>query len=613
MADLANTDVEGESTPHEPSNAHNANDDQVPKEEQEGDETTTSSMPSTYRPSLSCGVYGAYHTDYAALCELKQNEATLQSLTAEFFSSVTTRGNDIISQNRYYHEYAMQNYAGIRRQSRANECKQENHDADSSQIQSLSQELQAINHDVGRLLSTAHSSVIEQLTNYQRRQQEVLMGIYRAENEDEKQKRLLLFFKMSQEIKSQQEATREKLSEFRQKLTSMKRRSDQLRIEIISVIAKLQQSMDGIFEFAKKIYKEQESPVIIDQNKVLQDVQQNAANYKNVALPLTLGQDRAFETWDEEQFKREFSRKFDIPIECIQIASVKAGSTIIDLRLTTHATGTKMRIPIECIAENISTNKARKEMAEFGIFAMEFREPEEAFKHLQKRVIMNPRWNREYGTGQGQTCWKGALNDGKSRGGEPYFCPSGWKRYAVQFSEVAYDFDNVYDDWPIAYHGTTFDAHMLITLSGLKCSENKPGRACHGTGVYLSPSIKYVAHPRYCPPVRLNLSKTKQAEWSAENLKEWRKYHKKWIQCAFACRVKPGSYTKHRETMGLGQQGTFDGVDKREIEWLVPGKPGEIIGSEKILIYGYMIKVSDTRPPDEYDPADVNEGGCVVM
>eukprot|EP01083_Nonionella_stella_P171629 586610_1 len=364
--------------------------------------------------------------------------------------------------------------------------------------------------------------------------------------------------------------------------------SDDIQNEIKLIKSNPDTSRDNVFELAKQVYRQQGSPVIIDQDDTLDAIKQNAENYKNVALPVTLGIDKDFDTWNEQQFKKEFSVKFRIPIECIHVISVRAGSIVADLRLETHATGNKLLIPIETLADCIASDQAKKALIEFGIFAMEFAEPVAGFHCLQQRVIMNPRWNREYG--QNHTYWDGPLNDGKSRGGEPYYCPSEWKRFAVQFDETAYDFGNVYDHWPIAYHGTKFDFSMMITLSGLKAF---PG--AHGCAVYLSPSIKYVSHPRYCRPIKLSLGTARQQQWTGDQINEFRKYDGKWIQCAFMCRVKPNAYKKCRETMGLGTGGKFDNIEKNTIEWIVPGHHGEIIGSDKILIYGIMIKVSDVQ------------------
>jgi len=372
----------------------------------------------------------------------------------------------------------------------------------------------------------------------------------------------------------------EMLSEINRELAAIKRG----RVE----------SRAKVYRLAKRTYRAQGKPVVVDADDTLRKIKNNASNYRNVALPVTLAVDKDFSSWDEGAFKRDFARRFSIPEECIEVVSVRAGSVIIDTKLHTHTSGNKLVIPIECIAENISTDAAKKALVEFGIFAMEFGEPVAGFDCLKQRVIMNPQWNRVYG--QGHTHWTGPLNDGKSRGGEPYYCPNGWQRFAVQFEETAYDFANVYDQWPIAYHGTKFNVHMMITLSGLKASGGGGGHAVHGEGVYLSPSIKYVSHPRYCEPYKMDLSKAQQASWTAQQLDLFSKYNGKWIQCAFACRVKPGCFRKCRQTMQLGNDGTFDNIDKRTIEWIIPGKQGELIGPDKILIYGFMIKASDSKP-----------------
>ena len=227
---------------------------------------------------------------------------------------------------------------------------------------------------------------------------------------------------------------------------------------------------------------------------------------------------------------------------------------------------------------------------------MEFDLPEPGFCKMQNRIIMNPRWNKVYG--KGNVYWEGANDDGKSRGGEPYYCPVGWKRFSVQFKETAYDFDGKYDNWPIAYHGTGFDCHMLIALTGLMCTDNGKG---HGPGVYLSPSIKYVGHPRYAKPKYFTIQNAKRAGWGGGQIDEFRKYDKKWIQCAFAVRVKPSAFRKHRQTMGLGNSGKFDNIPKSEIEWVVHGKVGDIVEDDRIIIYGFMIKVSDSEPEWGYN------------
>ena len=266
--------------------------------------------------------------------------------------------------------------------------------------------------------------------------------------------------------------------------------------------------------------------------------------------------------------------------------------------LTVNANGDKLCLPIECVVDDyISSKTVERELVNLGIFAMQFGSPaSSSFKPLKNRIIMNPRYNVVYGYGPGSARWSGAKKDDISHGDEPYYCPIGWKKFSIQFIENL-DKDK-YDNWAIAYHGTGFANHMLILLTGLKCSNNGKG---WGTGVYLSPSIKYVSHPRYCKPFKLDLKRIKETGWGSKYIDEFKNFDGKWIQCAFQCRVKPGSYNKYGQTMGLRSRGLlhngkFDNIAADEIEWVVHGKLGRIIGEDKILITGLMIKVNDRKP-----------------
>ena len=53
---------------------------------------------------------------------------------------------------------------------------------------------------------------------------------------------------------------------------------------------------------------------------------------------------------------------------------------------------------------------------------------------------------------------------------------------------------------------------LTITLSDLRASGGPRHQCVHGEGVYLSPSIKYVAHPRYAQAIKLDLNKPDQRE-----------------------------------------------------------------------------------------------------
>ena len=159
---------------------------------------------------------------------------------------------------------------------------------------------------------------------------------------------------------------------------------------------------EKVYELAKEIHRREGKPVIIDTKNTLTDIRENASNYRNVALPMTLAMDKDFSTWNEQQFKRDFANKFNVPIECIEVVSVKAGSIIADVQIHTHwrdQYGKGRSMSIDLIADKVDPVSAKKEFAEFAVFAVEFMPPKAGFDCLKQKVIMNPKWNRAYGDG----------------------------------------------------------------------------------------------------------------------------------------------------------------------------------------------------------------------
>lgn len=49
-----------------------------------------------------------------------------------------------------------------------------------------------------------------------------------------------------------------------------------------------------------------------------------------------------------------------------------------------------------------------------------------------RNELLRPEWNRTYGNEPGNTYWDGS----QDRGGRPYYCPVGWKRYAIKVTET---------------------------------------------------------------------------------------------------------------------------------------------------------------------------------
>ena len=83
------------------------------------------------------------------------------------------------------------------------------------------------------------------------------------------------------------------------------------------------------------------------------------------------------------------------------------------------------------------------------------------------------------------------------RGGQHYFRPYGWKRYALNvrgkykddrwLGEDGIRQDSTSGEWPVSYHGTTHENINSIAKDGYDLSKGQ--RIKYGNGVYSSPSI----------------------------------------------------------------------------------------------------------------------------
>ena len=140
----------------------------------------------------------------------------------------------------------------------------------------------------------------------------------------------------------------------------------------------------------------------------------------------------------------------------------------------------------------------------------------------------NPRWNKSYGKGRSNTFWSGGLKDGQSRGGVPYFCPSGWVRFALKVCDDA-EFGERFKEWGYLYHGTNGKYVGSILASGLRGSTGLCFCGSDESAVYMSPSIEYCGHPRYG-----------RIQYNPET--------RRYVQVVLQCRVRPGAY---REVPGF--------------------------------------------------------------
>ena len=163
---------------------------------------------------------------------------------------------------------------------------------------------------------------------------------------------------------------------------------------------------------------------------------------------------------------------------------------------------------------------------------------------------------------------------------EPYFCPVGWRRIAVDVGLNGNAFHEKYDDWIVAYHGTAHTNAMKILESGLRCSDYG---VFHTAGVesalYVTPSIEYAGHSRYAKVF---------------------KHGNLFLQQVLQVRLNPALLSaKECATYGTSKVGHL--IDRNfknsELTWVVKKPPGTFLKADDgVVIYGLMLRVSDKDP-----------------
>eukprot|EP01126_Amoeba_proteus_P066312 TRINITY_DN9567_c0_g2_i2.p1 TRINITY_DN9567_c0_g2~~TRINITY_DN9567_c0_g2_i2.p1 ORF type:complete len:366 (-),score=48.18 TRINITY_DN9567_c0_g2_i2:211-1308(-) len=168
----------------------------------------------------------------------------------------------------------------------------------------------------------------------------------------------------------------------------------------------------------------------------------------------------------------------------------------------------------------------------------------------------------------------------QTRAGSKYALPIGWFGFGICLREDFLDRRSEIEKWHVAYHGTKSSViwsvlnERRIMFPGDTLKDGTVLRMAHGNcgtqkpSIYLSPTIFYASHPVYAEPFD---------------------FKGKHVQVALQCRVKPGSYTKYRETLGnqLGimthidpevrKNGTYDPeFPLNEVEWIVSDREGVV-------------------------------------
>ena len=208
------------------------------------------------------------------------------------------------------------------------------------------------------------------------------------------------------------------------------------------------------------------------------------------------------------------------------------------------------------------------------------------------RLIMNPEYNLIYSFNAVDkaenfipTYFSGSLD----RGGEPYFCPNGWRRYGINFGMSSGEFETKYGDWPVAYHGTRGHFINKILMNGLRASGENEEIRCpnleevEGRGaVFLSPSIEYCGHPYYA-----NVWKVKS----------------KYVQMVLQVRVDrkrifkriegtiPGAFATNRVPVDPNFE------NNSQLEWIVRWPPfTPMTAMDGLVVYGIMLRVTNKHP-----------------
>ena len=273
---------------------------------------------------------------------------------------------------------------------------------------------------------------------------------------------------------------------------------------------------------------------------------------------------------------------------------------------STHVDFEQYGKTIRVMSDKLTDRRLLQKLSnELKVFIAEMGQPR-AKPGVNNQVIRNRatflhEFCRKYGPSidGGDTYWISALNDGRNRGGKPYYCPLGWKRYTIQIRDLdGSKFAQRYDDWYVAYHGTKFEFALSILLSGFCGATN----TAHGGGLYLSPSIIYCAHPQYAAPKQIDFARYKDNLLLSHVNSNYN--GSLWIQCVFQVRVNPVALQQrgsvNSETLGIGNGIIDPNFSNSEMEWVISGTQNTLWDfsdeNSDVIASGIMIRITNKHP-----------------
>ena len=148
-------------------------------------------------------------------------------------------------------------------------------------------------------------------------------------------------------------------------------------------------------------------------------------------------------------------------------------------------------------------------------------------------------------------------------GGETYIIPRGWTRFGLKTPIVLNQQNDIWNSWCNVFHGTSLSGaksiiehktlliNKDITLEGKRLGKNSSTKEWNN--YYISPHICYASHPWYSKIIPIGKINEKN----------------KYAQIIIACKIRPKTYEKQRETEG-GVKKKYDDysiIPEKEIEW----------------------------------------------
>jgi hypothetical protein len=223
----------------------------------------------------------------------------------------------------------------------------------------------------------------------------------------------------------------------------------------------------------------------------------------------------------------------------------------------------------------------------FGAFAIK-----KNIKYAESSLVIDEgmldhRWDRVYDDIK-------EAEIGYNRGGKKYYLPYGFRRIGVKCPNF-----ELYENWCVAFHGTTFDRIASILRDGflrpltmtshgditirpreghIQLGDVIDGDEDFANAIFLSPSYLYSSCEVYA---KTHIVRDKK------------------FKVLLQVRVRPGSYKVYKETIGAEKKQIDPHFDNNELEWIVKN-PADVV------VYGVLIKEITAEK-------NTAEKSCLVM